>query len=149
MSHASFYGNLGSDPKVVTADNGNQRTVFSVAVTTGPKDNEKTNWVDVTAFGSLGENLAKSLTKGMRVFVQGRFDTYEQEVVIRGEEKKITRLRIVADQAGPDLRFASAQVSRNEYNGNGQGGGSYQGGGQGQRQPAPAGAGNGGGDDFF
>lgn len=147
MSHASFHGNLGADPVVRNTAGGTSRVTFSVAVTTGSKDkgNEKTHWVPVTAFGSLADNVAQTFKKGMHVFVSGRFDSYKQSVVIDGQEKEIDRLGIIADQCGPDLRFASANVTRNERNGNG---GGYNGGGQAapqqQAAPQPVGAGVGG-----
>ncbi|HLS00770.1 MAG TPA: single-stranded DNA-binding protein, partial [Beutenbergiaceae bacterium] len=66
------------------------------------------------------ENVAESLTKGMRVIVQGRlvqrsFETRE------GERRTVVELQV--DEIGPSLRFATAQVTRAPRGGGGFGGG--------------------------
>lgn len=129
-SNLSFTGRLGADPQIQTGASGLVRAQFRVAVDHGPKDNKKTTWVPVTAFDSLGENAAASLTKGMMVNVTGRFDSYEKPVMIDGAEVNLTMLTVVANTVGPDLRFASASVTKNEYRGDSNGGG--------QAQAAPA-----------
>lgn len=142
MNNTFFVGNLGSDPVVRPSNNGGSpRTTFSVAVSeknmkTGE---EKTHWINVTAFGSLGENIAKSLTKGNRVVVTGRFDSYKKTVTVNGqngpEVKDLDMLSFVATSVGPDLTWQVAQVAKSNPNGGGQGnGGGYA---QPQAQQAP------------
>ena len=80
LQNVTFVGNLGDDPVLRFSENGKPRATFSVAITEGQGDNEKTHWVDVTAFNSLAENVAESLAKGMRVVVVGRIDTYKREI---------------------------------------------------------------------
>lgn len=121
-SNLSFTGRLGADPQIQTGASGLVRAQFRVAVDSGPKDNKKTTWVPVTAFDSLGENVAASLTKGMMVNVTGRFDSYEKPVMIDGAEVNLTMLTVVANSASPDLRFASAAVTKNEFRGDSNGG---------------------------
>ncbi|HYY09384.1 MAG TPA: single-stranded DNA-binding protein, partial [Kineosporiaceae bacterium] len=80
------------------------------------------------------ENVAESLTRGMRVMVSGRlrqrsFETRE------GEKRTVVELEV--DEVGPSLRYATTKVSKTSRGGGGGGGGF--GGGQG---------GNGGGGGF-
>ena len=59
-----------------------------------------------------GENVAQSLTKGMRVIVSGRLQqrSYEHN----GERR--TSLELQVDEVGPSLRYATAQVARTSRN---------------------------------
>ena len=59
----------------------------------------------------MAENAAESLTKGMRVVVTGRLEQRSWETQ---EGEKRTVVEIAADEIGPSLRWASAQVTRNE-----------------------------------
>ena len=72
------------------------------------------------------ENVAESLSKGMRVIVQGRLRqrSYESR---EGERRSIFEVEV--DEVGPSLSFATAQVTR-ASRGGGQGGYGNQGGGQ-------------------
>ena len=58
--------------------------------------------------------MALSLTKGMRVVVTGRLEqrTWETE---EGEHR--SKVEITADEVGPSLRFATADVQRVERRG--------------------------------
>ena len=112
MNSISFVGNLGGDPVLRESASGTLRATFTVAVNEGTGDAEKTHWVNVTAFGSLGENLASSLRKGQRVLVIGRLDTYKREVQINGEDKDLMMTQFIASAVGPDLRWAKASVTK-------------------------------------
>lgn len=121
MNSTSFVGNLVRDPVLRTSQNGKNRATFAVAVNEGERgtDSEKTHFVDVTAFGTLGENVADSLSKGQRVVIVGRLDTYGKEVEIDGETKNLTQVSFIASAVGPDLRWAHAKVTKVVSNGNG------------------------------
>jgi single-strand DNA-binding protein len=77
------------------------------------------------------ENVAESLTRGMRVIVSGRLRQRSYETK---EGEKRTVYEIEVDDVGPSLRNASAKVNkvaRSSGNGGGQGGsGGGQGGGR-------------------
>jgi single-strand DNA-binding protein len=62
----------------------------------------------------LAENVALSLSKGMRVIVTGRLEqrTWETE---EGDHR--SKVEITADEVGPSLRFATADVQRVERRG--------------------------------
>jgi single-strand DNA-binding protein len=57
----------------------------------------------------LAENVALSLSKGMRVVVTGRIEQRSWETE-DGEHR--SKVEIVADEIGPSLRFATADVRR-------------------------------------
>jgi single-strand DNA-binding protein len=79
----------------------------------------------------MAENVAESVTKGSRVVVTGRLDQRSWETQ---DGDKRSKVEVVADEIGPSLRYATAQVVRNERR-DGFDGGSGGGGGGGN---APA-----------
>jgi single-strand DNA-binding protein len=100
------------------------------------------------------ENVAESLTRGMRVIVSGRLRQRSYETK---EGEKRTVYEVEVDDVGPSLRNASAKVNKvarsggdGGYSGGGGSGGSGYGGGQrsqgGQGGGRPSGGGQGGGD---
>ena len=72
---------------------------------------EAVSFFDVVAWGSLGENVAESVTKGTRLIVTGRLDQRSWE---SDSGEKRSKVEIVADEIGPSLRWATAEVSKNE-----------------------------------
>jgi len=89
------------------------------------------------------ENVAESLTRGMRVIVSGRLRQRSYETK---EGEKRTVYEVEVDDVGPSLRNASAKVNkmaRSGANGGGQGG---SGGGQGGGRPSGGGQGGSGQD---
>jgi single-strand DNA-binding protein len=92
-------GNLGRDAETKFTPSGAAITRFSVATTRSWKDQqsgewkEETNWTDVSLWRQ--ENLANYLTKGQRVYVEGRLQTrsYEDK-----DGKKVYRTEVVADE---------------------------------------------------
>lgn len=137
-------GNLVADPELRWTANGAAVASFKVASTPRTFDRQANQWVDGEAlfvpcsvWKEAAENVAESLTKGMRVIVQGRLKarSYEDR-----DGNKRTSWELDVDEVGPALRFATAKVTRAQRNGGG-GGGGQQGGGFGG---APAGGGFGG-----
>jgi single-strand DNA-binding protein len=118
MNSISFVGNLTGDPKLIFGDSGKARATFSVAVNEGQGETEKTHFVNVTAFGTLAENIADSLSKGQRVVVVGRLNTYSKDVTIDGDNKSLTMVSFTASAIGPDLRWATAKVTKVVREGN-------------------------------
>lgn len=118
MYNLPFTGNVVTDvsPKelITNTKSGTPRLNFKIAVNEGERgaENEKSHFIPFTAFGTLAENLSKSITKGMRVTVVGRLNTYEKEVQIAGEDKKLTMLGFTVVEGGPALRWATADVTK-------------------------------------
>lgn len=70
-------GNLGKDPEMRYTPNGKPVTTFSVAVsrkfTVADGDQrEETQWFRVNAWNKLAETCNEFLSKGRKVFVEGR-----------------------------------------------------------------------------
>ena len=103
-------------------------------------------FINCSVWRQAAENAAETLTKGMRVIVQGRLKSRSYET---REGERRTVFEIEVDEVGPSLRYATAKVNRTSGGGGGgysqqggSGGGdnnwssnSGQGGGGGNRQP--------------
>jgi len=72
---------------------------------------ESTSFFDVVCWRELAENTALSLTKGSRVVVTGRLEQRSWETE-EGDHR--SKVEITADEIGPSLRFATADVQRTE-----------------------------------
>ena len=72
---------------------------------------EATSFFDVVCWRDLAENVALSLVKGSRVIVTGRLDqrAWENDA---GERR--SRVEVSAEDVGPSLRFATAEVTKAE-----------------------------------
>lgn len=131
-------GNLTADPELRFTPSGSAVANFTIASTPRQFDRQSNEWKDGEAlflrcsvWKEAAENVAESLTKGMRVIAQGRlrsrsYDTKE------GERRTVMELEV--DEIGPSLKYASAQVTR-----------SARGNGEGAAGRAPATGGGGGG----
>ena len=112
-STVTIVGNLTRDPELRFTAGGKGIANFGVAVNRRWQQNgewqEKVSFFNVTAWDSLGENIAASLTKGTRVIVTGRLEQREYETK-EGEKRNV--VEIVADEIGPSLRWARAEVER-------------------------------------
>ena len=127
-------GNLTADPNLRFISSGAAVVDFTVASTPRSFDRQSGQWKDgetlflrCTAWREYAENIADSLSKGMRVIVQGRLtqSSYERE----GQRRTSYELQV--EEVGPALRYAKAQVTRTPrqeggYSGGGSGGGGYQ-----------------------
>ena len=137
-------GNLGADPETRTAGTGTVVGNLRIATTERVKDregnwNEQTEWHRVVCFGKTAENVAKFLSKGRQVYVEGRLRTNKWQDR-DGNDRWTTE--VIANQ----IRFLG---SRDGGGGSGGyqsgGGGGYQGGGGNQPSGGGGGGGNGGG----
>ena len=89
---------------------------------------EQTSFFNVVCWREMAENVSESLGKGSRVVVTGRLEQRSWETE-NGEKRSV--VEIVADEIGPSLRWATAQITRNERRGGGDFGGGGGGGGGG------------------
>jgi single-strand DNA-binding protein len=132
----TLVGNITRDLELRYTANGRGVASFGLAVSRRYQVNgewqEQTSFFNVVAWGTTGENAAASLGKGSRVIVTGRLE--QREYTTREGDKR-TAVEVVADEIGPSLRWATAQVERTTRTNEG-------GGGQGGN---PAGAPTGGG----
>jgi single-strand DNA-binding protein len=118
-------GNLTNDPELRFTPSGSAVANFTVASTPRTFDRQSNEWKDgetlflrASIWREAAENVAESLTKGMRVIVTGRLKSRSYETK-EGEKRTVIELEV--DEIGPSLRYASAKVNRTQRSG-GQGG---------------------------
>jgi single-strand DNA-binding protein len=81
INKAIIVGNLGDDPKTSTLPQGGAVTNFSVATSESWKDKntgqmqERTEWHKVVMFNRLAEVAGEYLSKGSKVYVEGKIQT--------------------------------------------------------------------------
>jgi single-strand DNA-binding protein len=114
----TLVGNVASDPKFEYLSTGAAKIKFSLAVNRwrAGKNGEKGEEVlegffVIEAWRELAEHLAELLgekAKGTRLIVVGRMklDTWEKD------GQKQSMVKVEADAIGPDLRFATATVTK-------------------------------------
>ena len=116
----TLIGNLTREPEIRYTREGLATTNLGVAVNRGWQDRstkqweESTSFFDVVCWRELAENAALSLVKGMRVVVTGRLE-YRSWETEEGDHR--SKVEVVADDIGPSLRFATAEVQRTERRG--------------------------------
>ncbi len=133
-------GNLTRDPQLRMTTNGTRVMNFGVAVNDRRRNQQTGEWedfpnfIDCVLFGQRAESLARFLSKGTKVAIEGklRYSTWETQ-----EGQRRSKIEVVVD----DLDFISR---RND--GQGRGGysnpQSFQGGGQGYSGGQSFGGGN-------
>ena len=141
-------GNLTRDPELRYTGGGQAKATIGVAVSRRWQNRQSQEWEEQTSFfnviawGEMAEHISDSLHKGTRVVVSGRLEQRSYETQ-DGEKKSVTE--IVADEIGPSLRYATAQVTRAERRDGGEGGGGGGGGGRPRQGGGGGGSGGGGG----
>ncbi len=118
-------GNLTNDPELRFTPSGSAVANFTIASTPRTFDRQSNEWKDgetlflrAAVWREAAENVAESLTKGMRVIVSGRLKSRSYETK-EGEKRTVIELEV--DEIGPSLRYANAKVNRTQRSG-GQGG---------------------------
>ena len=106
---------ITADPELRFTPSGQPIATFGMAVNRRFQRNnqweEQTSFFNVTAWGTLGENASSSLQKGARVIVNGRLEQRSWETQ-EGEKRSV--VEVVADEIGPSLRWATAEITKNE-----------------------------------
>ncbi|MER6913943.1 single-stranded DNA-binding protein [Streptomyces sp. NPDC000594] len=131
----TLIGNLVDDPELRFTPSGAGVAKFRVASTPRVFDKTTNEWKDgeslfltCSVWRHVAENVAESLTKGMRVIVQGRLRQRSYETA-EGDKRTVYELDV--EEVGPSLRNATAKVAKVQRNGQAQQNGW-------QRQPAQA-----------
>ena len=121
LNKVMLIGNLGKDAETRHTPSGTAVTNFTVATTARIKDSatgdwkEKTDWHDVVLW--RGDRVAQYLTKGKKVFIEGRLQTRSWEDQ-KGEKRY--RTEVICDSFGLMLLGGRGE----------EGGGSHRSGGQ-------------------
>ncbi|MGN6606474.1 MAG: single-stranded DNA-binding protein [Jatrophihabitans sp.] len=135
-------GNITADPELRFTPSGAAVASFTIASTPRTFDRNSNEWKDGEAlflrcsiWRQAAENVAESLTRGMRVIASGRLKQRSYET---REGEKRTVIELDVEEIGPSLKYASAKVNRTQRgssgggfggggsdNGSGGGGGNY------------------------
>src|SRR3984885_10991267 len=138
-------GNVTRDPELRFTPSGQATATFGLACNRRWQNRQTQEWEEATSFfdivcwRDMAENAAESLGRGSRIIVSGRLEQRSWETA---DGDKRSKVEVIADEIGPSLRWATAQITKNERRspgggasgGGGGGGGNYGGGG---RQSAP------------
>ena len=121
-------GNLGGDPEMRYTANGSPVTTFSVATnrryrTRDGEQREETEWFRVVTWNQLAETCNQYLTKGRRVYVEGRLksDTWTGQDGQTRFTNEINAFEVQFLDSGPmgpgdDGDFAAERPSRDADN---------------------------------
>ena len=130
-------GNLTADPELRFTPSGAAVANFTIASTprvfnkqTNQHEDGETLFMRCSVWREQAENVAESLQKGMRVIATGALKSRSFQTR-EGDNRTVMELDV--EEVGPALRFATAQVQRQQRGGGQQGG--YQQGGYQQRPP--------------
>jgi len=97
VNKVMILGNLGNAPEMKATANGGQVANLSIATSERWRDKnsgeqvEKTEWHRVVAFGKLAEIMGTYLTKGSKVYIEGKLQTRSWEDQ-SGEKKYMTEI---------------------------------------------------------
>ena len=123
VNQVILMGNLTRDPEVRQTPSGQSVCSFSLALNRAYKDQsgewqEATDYIDVVAWGPLGERVAQYLSRGRRALVQGRLQSRSWEQ----DGQKRSKVEVLAN----DVTFVDG---RGDGEGGAGGSSSYNGGG--------------------
>lgn len=117
----TLIGNLTTDPELRFTPSGSAVANFTIASTPRTLDRQSNEWKDgetlflrASVWREAAENVAESLTKGMRVIASGflKSRSYDKD----GEKRTVIEFEI--QEIGPSLKTATAKVQRTQRNGN-------------------------------
>jgi len=120
----TIIGNLTVDPELRFTPAGAAVANFTIASTPRTFDRNSNEWKDgetlflrSSVWREAAENVAETLTKGMRVIASGvlKQRSYEKD----GEKRTVYEFDV--DEIGPSLKYANAKVNRTQRSGNGGG----------------------------
>jgi single-strand DNA-binding protein len=108
-------GNLTRDPDLRYTSSGKPVANLSIAVNDKVQD-DAGNWVetetefyDITAWGTLAENICEALLKGDRITATGYF---QDQTYTNRDGERITKATFTARDLGPSLLWNSAAIKR-------------------------------------
>jgi single-strand DNA-binding protein len=118
LNQVTLMGNLTRDPELRQTPSGQNVCSFSLALNRSYKDasgewQEATDYIDIVAWGPLGERVSQYLHKGSRTLVQGRLQSRSWEQ----EGQKRNKVEVLAS----DVTFLDGRADSE----GGEGGGGY------------------------
>jgi len=121
LNRIQLIGYLGRDPETRFTPTGKKVTHFSLAVSQRRKvsgeTREYTDWVNIEAWGRLGEVCQEYLKKGSLIYLEGRLktDKYEDNGNTRYFSKVVTQLvQFLSDNRASDKLIEQAEMNEEE-----------------------------------
>ena len=121
VNKVTLLGNLGADPETKKIASGQSLTLFNLATSNawtnreGQKQ-EHTEWHRIVVWGKQAETCAEYLSKGSKVYIEGRLQTRSWEDN-NGQKKYTTE--VVASQvlflSGNQEKRSSSEASSSSY----------------------------------
>ena len=122
LNRVQLIGRLGKDPEGKFTPTGKKVAHFSVAIsnhwkTKEGESKEYTEWVNVEAWGRLGEVCQEYLKKGSLVFVEGRLktDRYEDKGDVKFYTKVVALSMQMLDRKPNDEPVTTIEEEAPEY----------------------------------
>lgn len=128
-NYVELIGNLTRDPELRFIPSGAAVANFGLAVNRRWRNQQSNEWeeevafFDIVCWRDLAENVSESLIKGTRVMVSGRLQQRSWEA---DNGDKRSKVEVLADEVGPSLRWATAQVQKTERREGGAPGGGFE-----------------------
>jgi single-strand DNA-binding protein len=116
----TLVGNVTRDPELRFTPSGQATASFGLAVNRVWNDRqtnerrEAVSFFDIVCWREMAENASESLHKGARVLVTGRLEQRSWETQ---EGDRRSKIEVVADEIGPSLRWATAEIRKNDRRG--------------------------------
>jgi single-strand DNA-binding protein len=113
----TLVGNITRDPELRYTQTGQPNATFGLAVNRRWQNRQTNEWEEAVSFFNvvcwrdMAENAAQSLTKGSRVIVTGRLEQRSWQTD-QGDKRSV--VEVVADEIGPSLRWATAEIQKVE-----------------------------------
>jgi single-strand DNA-binding protein len=122
LNRVQLIGRLGKDPESRHTPTGKQVTTFSLAVSNRWKSKEGetkeyTEWVNIEAWGRLGEVCQEYLKKGSLIYLEGRLktDKYEEDGKSRFYTKVVALAIQFLDKKPADELMMTVEEEMGEY----------------------------------
>ena len=122
LNRVQLIGRLGKDPESKFTPTGKKVAHFSVAISNRWKSKEGetkeyTEWVNVEAWGRLGEICQEYLKKGSLVFLEGRLktDKYEDKNEVKYFTKVVALAMQMLDRKPNDEPMMAVEEESAEY----------------------------------
>lgn len=122
LNRVQLIGNLGRDPETKFTPTGKKVCHFAIAVSSRWKDKsgemkESTEWVNIEAWGRLGEICQEYLKKGSLIFLEGRLktDKYDSNGETKYFTKVVTQSLQFLDRKGKEEPVLAVDEDPGEY----------------------------------
>ncbi len=122
LNRVQLIGRLGKDPEGRFTPTGKKVTTFSLAVSNRWKSGagetkEYTEWINIEAWGRLGEICQEYLHKGSLIYLEGRLKTerYEDKGETKYYTKVVALLMQMLDKKPADEPLMTVDEEQAEY----------------------------------